>query len=204
MMRPLPYPHADRLGQVFGGTTGDPRSRSSLSFDDVVAFGRETNSFEMFGWYRPGSYSLSSPGAPQHVQGAAVTTTLVHNLGVQPARGLWFVDETGAVISSGLWARLGGNPSIVGDAIVLNGRPYTVTGIMPAGFRLPEIGHDSANVLDDVWIALDRTGAAAGSRDGGFFFSYARLKPGVTFAQADADVKRQQVRLVETLAAVPG
>ena len=61
---------------------------------------------------------------------------------------------------------------------------------MPPRFRLPEIGHDGNNVLNDVWIALDQTGTAAGSADGGFFFAYARLKPGVSFAQADADVKR--------------
>ena len=73
---------------------------------------------------------------------------------------------------------------------MLNGRPFTVTGIMPPRFRLPEIGHDGDNVLNDVWIPLDATGTAPGSRDGDFFFAYARLKPGVSFAQADADVKR--------------
>jgi predicted permease len=190
MLKPLEYPEGERFGELFGATIGRPDARSSLSFDDAVAYQAQTESFDVFGWFRPETYTLTSPGAPQHVQGAAVTVPLVRGLGVQPALGRWFTDDTGAVISNGLWKRLGGNPSLVGTGIALNGRPFTITGVMPPRFRLPEIGHDSNNVSNDVWIALDQTGTAPGSRDGGFFFAYARRKPGVTFAQADADVKR--------------
>ena len=83
---------------------------SSLSFTDAVAYQTRTTSFDVFGWFRPETYTLTSPGRPQHVQGAAVTTSLAHNLGVQPAIGRWFSDETGAVISNGLWKRLGAAP----------------------------------------------------------------------------------------------
>ena len=190
MLKPLAYPQGERFGQLFGATIGQPEARSSLNFADAVIYENQTASFDVFGWFRPETYTLTSPGAPQHVQGAAVTTSLAHNLGVQPAIGQWFVDDTGAVISSGLWQRLGGNRSILGSHMVLNGRSFTITGVMPPRFRLPEIGHGGDNVLNDVWIALDHTGTARGSRDGAFFFAYARLKPGVTFAQADADVKR--------------
>ncbi len=190
MLRPLAYPNGDRIGELFGATIGRPDARSSLSYTDAIAYQSQTASFDVFGWFRPETYTLTFPGAPQHVQGAAVTTSLAHNLGIQPAIGRWFTDETGAVISNGLWQRLGGSPSLVGTSIVLNGRSLTLTGIMPPRFRLPEIGHGGDNVLNDVWTALDHTGTLPGSRDGGFFFAYARLKPGVTFAQADADVKR--------------
>ncbi len=190
MLKPLAYPQGERFGQLFGATIGQPEARSSLNFADAVIYENQTASFDVFGWFRPETYTLTSPGVPQHVQGAAVTTSLAHNLGVQPAIGQWFVDDTGAVISSGLWQRLGGNRSILGSHMVLNGRSFTITGVMPPRFRLPEIGHGGDNVLNDVWIALDHTGTARGSRDGAFFFAYARLKPGVTFAQADADVKR--------------
>jgi predicted permease len=191
MVKPLAYEHGERFGVLFGGTKGDPKARTSLAFPDVVRYEQQTRgSFDVFGWYRSETYTLTAPGPPRHVNGAAVTTSLAHHLGVAPLVGGWFQDDTGAVISSGLWAELGGSPSIVGRAIVLNGRSFTVTGVMPARFRLPEVGHDGSNVRNDVWIALDATGRRAGSQDGGFFFAYARLKPGVSFEQADADVKR--------------
>ena len=189
MLRPVAYAHGERFGQLFGASIGDANARSSLSYDDAIAYQTETASFDAFGWFRPETYTLIAPGQPQHVQGAAATRSLVESLGVQPAAGRWFSHRDEAVISDGLWKRLGGGP-LVGSAIVLNGRSFTVTGIMPPRFRLPEIGHAGDNVLNDVWIPLDATGTAPGSRDGNFFFAYARLKPGVSVAQADADVKR--------------
>ena len=182
MLRPIAYAHGDRFGQLFGASLGEPDARSSLSYQDVVAYQTETQSFDAFGWFRPETYTLTSPGAPQHVQGAAVTPSLAQSLGVQPALGRWFAEAGDAVISNSLWRRLGGAPAIVGSPIVLNGRSFTITGVMPPRFRLPEIGHAGNNVLNDVWIPLDAAGTAPGSRDGNFFFVYARLKPGVSFA----------------------
>jgi putative ABC transport system permease protein len=190
MVKPLAYEQGERFGVLFAATIGDPKSRGSLSFPDAVRYQQETRSFDVFGWFRPETYTVTVPGPPRHVEGAAVTTSLAHHLGVAPAIGTWFSDDTGAVISSALWNALGGSPRLIGQPIVLNGRTFTITGIMPARFRLPEIGHDGNTHRFDVWIALDATGRAPGSRDGGFFFAYARLKPDVTFAQADADVKR--------------
>ena len=80
-MKPLAYPHGERFGQLFGATIGQPDARSSLSFADAVAYQTQTASFDVFGWFRPETYTLTSPGAPQHLQGAAVTTSLAHNLG---------------------------------------------------------------------------------------------------------------------------
>ena len=166
-------PEGERFGQLFGATIGRPDARSSLSFTDVVAYQAQTGSFDVFGWFRPETYTLTSPGAPQHLQGAAVTTSLAHNLGVQPALGRWFVNQTGAVISAGLWRRLAAT------------RPWSARassstshrndhGVMPPRFRLPEIGHGGDNVLNDVWIALDHTGTSPGSRDSGSFSSPTR------------------------------
>src|SRR6476619_5347508 len=190
MLRPIAYAHGDRFGQLFGASLGEPDTRSSLSYQDVVAYQTETQSFDAFGWFRPETYTLTSPGAPQHVQGAAVTPSLARSLGVQPALGRWFAEAGDVVVSNSLWRRLGGTPAIVGSPIVLNGRSFTITGVMPPRFRLPEIGHAGNNVLNDVWIPLDAAGPAPGSRAGNFFFAYARLKPGVSFGQADADAKR--------------
>ena len=94
-------------------------------------------------------------GQPYHIQGVRVTPALVHQLGVVPALGQWFRDETGVVISTALWRRLGSDPAIVGKALTLDGRAYTVTGVMPPSFQLPVAGVTMAGLRTDLWMALD-------------------------------------------------
>jgi putative ABC transport system permease protein len=187
MLKPLAYDHGERYGQLFSATVGNPDGRGSLMLADLLQY-RQAQSFDLFGWFKPQSFSLTAPGLPQHVEGAAVTTRLARNLGIQPALGQWFEDEHGAVISRSLWMRLGGDPHVLGTAIVLNGRLFTLTGIMPDRFRLPEVTPGGENARTDVWIGLDPDGKGLDPADG-FLFSYARLKPGVTFEQAAAEVK---------------
>ena len=132
---------------------------------------------------------MTFAGQPQHVVGAEVTPELARNLGVNPIVGRWFDDDQGAVVSSALWRRLGADPQIVGKPLTLDGRHFTITGVAPPGFRLPVPGPGLDSVHADIWIALDPLGRGQ-SRSTGAYFSYARLKPGVTIAQAEADVKR--------------
>ena len=187
MLKPLAYEHGERYGQLFSATVGDLKGRGSLNLADLLVY-QQAQSFDLFGWFKPQNFNLTSPGPPQHVEGAAVTTRLAHNLGIQPMLGQWFQDEHGAVISRALWRRLGADPNLLGTAIVLNGRPFTLTGIMPDRFRLPEVTPGGENARTDVWIGLDPDGKGQ-DRGDGFLFSYVRLKPGVTFAQAEAELK---------------
>jgi putative ABC transport system permease protein len=99
------------------------------------------------------------------------------------------------VISRALWNRLGADPEILGKAITLNDRKYTVVGVMPAWFRFPvgepyleESGHD-------VWVPLHPQGSDL-TRDSAIYFCYARIKPGVTLAQAVQDAQRVAAELV--------
>src|SRR5438477_8684235 len=110
--------------------------------------------------------------------------------------GRWFGEAAGeqgsvqlAVISSSLWSRLGGDPKILGQTLTLDGRPYTVTGVMPAWFRLPVASIGGGESRTDVWVPLNPQGNQR-ERYFAAYFCYARLRPGVTLAQADADVKR--------------
>jgi len=189
MLEPLPYEHGERFVALFGRSLLDAEHFSSSTFPDLQTYQQRTHSFDVFGWFRLSDFNLTSPGQPQHVDGVAVTPSLASNLGVKPVIGTWFTDDTGAVISSALWNRLGKQPSIVGSSIVLNGRNYTITGVMPAQFRLPEAIADFHRTRDDVWIGLDPAGRGQ-PRGEGLYFCYARMKPGVTFAAAEADVKR--------------
>ena len=128
---------------------------------------------------------------PLHVKGVAVTIPLVHQFGVEPSLGRWFDDDSGAVISSALWRRLGANPGIIGQGLTLDGRAYTVTGVMPASFHLPVTGQTVAADRVDVWTPLD-----VAERDGCCYQVYARRKPGVSAAAVTADVTRVAAALV--------
>jgi putative ABC transport system permease protein len=189
LLAPLPYANGDRFVALYGARFSEPKQFSSSTLQDVREYERRTTSFDVFGWFRLAEFNLTSPGEPQHVSAVAVTPALAQQLGAAPIAGQWFTDESGAVISSRLWRRLGADRAIVGRAITLDGRALTITGVMPPTFRLPVSGPGNEGFDADVWIALDSRGR---STDAGaaFYFAYARRKPGVTLEQADADVKR--------------
>ncbi|HXW05141.1 MAG TPA: ADOP family duplicated permease [Vicinamibacterales bacterium] len=188
-LRRIPYAGGERFVAVYGGRISEPGQRSAHTFPDLQEYEQRTRSFDVFGWFRPASFNLSYAGQPQHVDGVLVTPSLAHHLGVRPRIGGWFQDDTSVVISSGLWRRLGADPAIVGRPLALDGRTYTIAGVMPADFRLPMPGPGVERLRSDVWLPLDPAGKGQ-PRSEGMFFCYARLKPGVTLEQAREDVSR--------------
>src|SRR5262249_54054866 len=106
-----------------------------------------------------------------------------------PLLGQWFADDASGVLSNTLWRRLGARPDIIGTAITLDDRVYTVSGVMPQAFRLPIASLGMGRGNTEVWIPLDPSppNATRGSQQ---YFAYARRKPGVSLEQAQADVKR--------------
>jgi predicted permease len=189
MLKPLPYADGDRFVAIFSAATTEPEHFGSLGFRDAQTYQERTRVFDAFGWFRFAGKNLIFAGEPHHVEGVAVTPPLVHQLGVNPMLGQWFQDETGVVISAPLWRQLGADAAIVGKSLTLDGRTYTVTGVMPDRFALPVAGIVSAGVQTDVWIPLDPEGR--GEPDSGAdYFAYARRRPDVTFAAAEADVRR--------------
>jgi predicted permease len=188
LLRPLPYAQSERFLALYGARFTEPGQFSSSSTADLREYQSATTSFDAFGWFRIGDFNLTSPGEPQYVAGAALTPSLAHNLGAPPALGQWFSDESGVVISNSLWRRLGGDPNIVGTALSLDERQLTITGVMPTEFRFPIQGTTIGRLESDVWVYLDPSGA--NQPEDGFYFAYARRKPGVSLRQAQADVAR--------------
>ena len=190
LLRPLPYPQGDRIAMLFGANTNEPGRYSTSTFVDLIEYERRTSAFDVFGWFTQGSINLSTAGAPpQYLWRTSVTPSLAHNIGVNPRLGRWFTDDSGVVISDALWKRLGSKPNIVGTAVTLDGRLLTITGVMPEGFRLPVPGSIGISNASDVWIYLDPRGNPELATQG-IYTAYARRKPGVSVAQALADVKR--------------
>ncbi len=197
LLRPLPYTHGERWVALFAGSTSDPNHVSGLSFADLFAFEQGTRSFDVFGWFPVGGdYNLTSPGQPRHIDGIEVSPSLIANTGAHPVAGRFFTTSDGpnvAVISHRLFTQLG--RGIVGRLITLSGRSYTVVGAMPAWFRLPLVSVYSRNSDNDVWLPINTPRDQASFRYFGFYTAYARLRPGVTVAQARADAKRVAVRI---------
>jgi predicted permease len=188
MLAPLPYANGDRFVALYGARFSEPKQFSSSTFRDLQQYQQRTTSFDAFGWFRLGEFNLSAPGEPQHVGAVSATPSLVQSLGVSPIVGQWFTDDTGAVISNRLWRRLGAERTIVGRGMTLDGRALTITGVMPPGFRLPVSGPGGEGFESDVWTHLDPEGRGS-NPEAGYYFAYARRKPGVTLAQAEAEVK---------------
>ena len=188
LLRPLPYPDGERFVLLYGVNTTDPGTMMWMSAPELQDYEQQTTSFDAFGWFRTGRYRLTAPGDPQFVPGAAVTPALARQLG-PPLLGQWFADDTSAVISSALWRRLGGGRDIIGSAITLDERQYTISGVMPPTFQLPLASLGGTRGDTEVWIPLDPSPPNA-SRGSGISVAYARRKPGVSLEQAKADAKR--------------
>jgi len=190
MLKPLPYRDAARWVALFEADSADAGRHGALSSEHARRYLEGTSVFDAFGWFREAGKNLMFAGEPHHVQGAMVTLSLVPHLGVEPVLGRWFHDDSGAVISTSLWRRLGGDPAIVGQGLTLDGRPYTVTGVMPESFHLPVGGMTSSGLRADVWMPLDPA-----AREGRAYVAYARRRPDVAFAAAEADVQRVAARI---------
>jgi putative ABC transport system permease protein len=184
---PLPYPDGERFVSLFGASTTSP-TLMAMSVPELQDYQRQTTTLDAIGWFRTGQFHLTAPGEPRFVPGTAVTPALVRELG-PPMIGQWFADDSSAVVSSGLWRRLGGGPEVIGSLLTLDERRYTITGVMPPAFQLPVAGLGSRGDAD-VWIPLVVAPEQASNRGSRSFSAYGRRKPGVSLAQADADAKR--------------
>ncbi len=196
LLRPLPYPDGERFVSLYGVNTTSPGTMMTMSVPELQDYEQQTTSFDAFGWFRTGRYRLTAPGEPQFVPGAAVTPALARQLG-PPILGQWFADDTSAVISSALWRRLGGGRDLIGSAVTLDGRQYTITGVMPPAFQLPLVSLGGTRGDTEVWIPLDPSPPGA-SRGSGLSVVYAHRKPGVSLEQAKADAKRVATAVAAT------
>ena len=165
MLKPLPYRDGDRFVAIFSAAINDPEHYASLSSRDAQTYQERTRVFDAFGWFRDAGKNLTFAGEPHHVQGVAVTPPLAHQLGVDPILGQWFQDETRRRDferrSGGGWEPI---PASSARPLTLDGRSYTVTGVMPEPFQLPVAGIISAGLRTDVWIPLDPQDERAGAR----------------------------------------
>jgi predicted permease len=183
LLRPLPYREPDRLVFTYWRSSGN-----SVSPQKYVFWRERAAAFEELVAHNPTSFNLAGDGEPARVRGLRVTENIFRALGVSPARGRAFLPEEdrpgGArvvVISDGLWrSRYGADLGVVGREVTMNGQPYTVVGVMPAGFAFDPAA--------DVWTPLQTSPET--KELGNSYAMFGRLRPGVTLEQAQADMDR--------------
>ncbi len=194
LLRPLPFPEPDRLVHVWEAHPGLPRmDLSPANYRDLK---RLTNSFETLGAYRGLALNLMEGGEPLHLQGAVVGAEVFAALRVAPLLGRLFTaeDERGSapdtlLVSYRLWqTRFGGSDAIVGHVTRLDGRPYTIIGVMPATFCFP-------NQDAELWTPARFMPAEFQDRNDNYLYTLGRLRAGVSFEQARADVALAGERL---------
>ncbi|HSJ76796.1 MAG TPA: ABC transporter permease, partial [Gemmatimonadales bacterium] len=186
MLRPLPFPEPEEIVQL---ERGRPDGNSTAVAAPKFLFWREHNTvFEHVATYDTlgSGFNMTGDGPPERVTGSRVSVDVFRVFAVRPMAGREFLPEEDlpnaqkvVILSHGLWKRrLGGDPSLIGKAVTLNGEPYTVVGIMPAGFRYPATA--------ELWtpVGLDPV-----TREKANYLEIsARLKEGVTLRKAQAEM----------------
>jgi len=188
LLRPLPFSNSDRVVMVQRYFKSLPHS--GTNDPPTFKFWRDHNHVfeEMAAWSTMGGYfNLTGAEGPERVTANQASEGFFRVLGVKPILGRTFSaaeDRAGAnrvaVISHSLWeARYGGNPGILGKTIILDGKNYSIIGVLPAGFRF-------STTPEDVWTPLAEQ--LDYGHGGEFLNVIALLKPGVALAQAQADI----------------
>jgi putative ABC transport system permease protein len=192
LIRPLPYPSADRVIMAEGPSPAN-----------ILDWQREARSFDAMAALRATPFDLTGFNEPIRVEGAIVTGRFFTVMGVAPALGrpLEPADDGSSarvvVIADALWRqRFGASPSVIGSPLLINGQQHTIVGVMPSGFTFPESTMAWASPRFSLPPHPLRPDEDPATERGSHYLGvYARLKPGVTIAAAQAEQQAIFARL---------
>jgi predicted permease len=204
MLKKLPFPDSDRLALVWQTLGKGPDNQSIVSAPNYWDFESQNHVFEAMALFDSAGrgYNLSANGSnrePEQVSGLRVSASFFTVLGVQPFLGRSFLSEEEirgkdheVMLSYGLWKRrYGADPALVGKTIKVDGDDFTVVGVMPREFHW---AFDSGQ--RQLWVPVGYTEGDK-IRAAESFIAFARLKPGVTVAQAARDLEGIGTRLAQ-------
>ena len=195
LIKPLPYPNAGELVSIKHVAPGLNVSQLRMSATQYFTYRDEGRVFQQIGLYGDGGRTITGIGEPEQARALFVTYDVLQALGVKPQLGRIFTEADSTpgptpyapvvVLTHAYWQRrFGGDPAVIGRRLIADSIPTEVIGVMPEGFRFLDM-EPAAEVI--TLITLNRSGM----RIGGFgYSSLARLKPGVTVADANADIAR--------------
>jgi predicted permease len=191
LLRPLPYPQPERLVEIWN--TYEPQvPRAGLSPGDYADWRQQNQSFSEMGAYARISqgFNLTGEGEPQRILAGYASSELFPMLGAKVVAGRSFLSEEDragsepvVILSHRLWqSRFGGDPGVVGRAIAVDNQRYRVVGVLPAGFQLLR--------WPDLWMPIGQYGDDLTEHVHHAFDAVARLKPGISLAQARDEINR--------------
>ena len=190
LLRELPYQQPNQLVMFWEDNLKMGLDQFPASYPNFVDYRDQNQSFQSFAAFTRDDFNLTGMDEPQRIAGAQVSENFFTALGIAPQIGNVFSTEdfkagNSVIVSNALWRRqFNANPSIVGQPLTLNGKSFTVAGVMPAGFRFPGELFEKA----DLWVPLHMEPALAADRATHSLFVIGRLKSQVPISSAQADV----------------
>jgi predicted permease len=209
LLKPLPYPNSNRLTALWLNAPGAPglanfENGLQLSASMYFTFAEHNRTFQTLGIWTTRNANVTGLAQPEEVHTALITDGVLETLNVQPALGRWLAHadqdphgEQRVMLSYGYWQRrFGGDRNIIGRTLQLDNQTREIVGVMPRGFRMVDQDFDLI-----VPLAFDRNN----QKLAGFGYDgIGRLKPGVTLAQADADIASLLPTWMDTFTNGPG
>ena len=195
LVRPLPFDNLDRIVALWEKVPSRGVERNETAAANYLDWSAQQTSFEHTGLYSWWSANLTGVENPENIQGYLITASLFDVVGVRPLHGRAFTAEEEqpgkddvVILNHGLWRRrFGGDPGVIGKTISINGAPRTVVGVMPPEYNFPRGG--------ELLAPLALTQRQAQNRVAHYLLAVARLKPGVSIAQAQAELDTIMTRL---------
>ena len=195
LINPLPFPRVDRLVAIWESVPSQGVERNETAIANYLDWRAQNQSFENVALYTWWNANLAGVDSPERVQGYLVTTNFLDTLSVPPALGRTFIPEEAQpgkdqviILSYGLWQRrFAGDSEVINKTVMVNGLPRAIIGVMPEDYHFPK----GADVLAPFVLTPER----AGSRGSHGCLTVARLKDGVSLAQAQADMDAIASRL---------
>jgi putative ABC transport system permease protein len=189
LLRPLPYADAERIVRV---DETEERGGMGVSPPNLLDFQQQNHSFENIAGYAGGSFILTGAGEPLRVQSVNVSHNMFSVLGIKPLLGRSFSEaderhgqDRVALIGYDLWQRrFGGEKGLVGRQITLDGKSYSIVGVMPREFEFP-----IQTERVEVWVPLSLPEDMSELRGAHYLDVVGRIKPGVSVPQAHADLE---------------
>src|SRR5215813_2798876 len=202
LVRPLPYRDSQRLVLLLQHFKSQNLDRTPVSPPEFKDYETRARSFEKLGAFGYTSFNLAAEDRPERITGATVTAGVLPLLGVSPIKGRFFEPQECTlgrddvvIISARLWARrFNSDPHIIGMKLLLDGKDFTVVGVMPAGFDFPlqlfNLGNGGQfRERADIWKPLAFTDDEMKTRSSRAYFIIGRLAAGTSLAQAQIEIE---------------
>ena len=198
LIRPLPYPKADRIAILWQRSPGLNVPQDWFSIGQYLDIATQTSAFERVSAAIGASFNMTGNGRPERIDGVRVSSSLFPIFGARASLGRVFTTEEdqpgktlSVILTHGFWKRrFGADPAIVGKTLTLNGNNLTIVGVMAEDFAFNKEVMPAVNGIQhvDLLLPLPLPASAQSKRDGEDYNVFAMLRPGVSFERAQTEM----------------